>query len=99
MQSKQSKQHIKQHNQNVEQIELWLADNGFTKLRESAKPHGDRHVESFSFWVRGHKLILMQRIKPNDDCDSPIPFVELYIQLDATNDMNETRKSIEGYAR
>lgn len=99
-QSNSAKAAIEQHQTNRQLIQQWLVANGFTCYREVVSIDARQgHSETFAFYRRGDRLAVMHRITPDDKCESPTPFVDVYIPLESSNNMEETRKSIEGYAR
>lgn len=88
---------LQQHNENVAQIERWIVDNGFSRYNQIEKVDGD-HNHIFNTWVRGRNVMIEFIRRPVDGCHNPRPMVDLYIPLDTTNEMDETRKAIEAYA-
>lgn len=88
---------LQQHNENVAQIERWIVDNGFSRHNQIKTVDGD-HSHNFHTWVRGRNVLIEFVRQPIPGCANPRPMVDLYIPLDTTNDMDETRKAIEAYA-
>lgn len=91
---------ITRHNNVVATIQRQLSAAGFHPLR--AIVHADTetaHADEFEFWCKDARLLLTHRRKPGPHTHSPNPLFDLYIPLDTSNDMEQTRLAIERYAQ